>query len=407
MPPKSASACTRAIIYTLRLLVLLATSVATLAQTAPPLGYYDAAIGKTGTELKSALHNIIKNHTVLPYTSTTTDIWDALKVLDEDPLNPANVTLIYSGLSALKSDQSTGTSGTWNREHLWPQSFGLIALDANSRAKTDVFSLRAVNSSVNSSRGNKFYDFSVAPITPSAGAPGSTYDIDSWEPRDADKGQIARSLFYMAVRYDGTDPDVPDLELSDTPDPATYHFGKLSTILNWARNSPVANSERVRNQRIYADFQHNRNPFIDHPEFADLTFAGATQFAAWKSVHFTPAELSNPAVSGDMASGSGDGVPNLVKYAMHADPKVAVGSSPVAGTRQIIQGTSYVYLSFPHNRFATDASVTYESSTTLETWSPVAAEPVSIVTTDFETDHVTVRMPSQGTHFFVRVRITH
>ena len=85
-----------------------------------------------------------------------------------------------------------------------------MALSASSRAKTDLFNLRPIDTIVNSTRGNKFYDNATAPVTLVSGAPGSSYDGDSWEPRFADKGQIARSAFYIAVRYDGADADVLD-----------------------------------------------------------------------------------------------------------------------------------------------------------------------------------------------------
>ena len=78
---------------------------------------------------------------------------------------------------------------------------------------------------MNSSRGNKFYDETTPPGSSYPDAPLSNYDADSWEPRTEEKGLIARSMFYMAVRYDGTEPDVPDLELSDSPRAAQYRFG--------------------------------------------------------------------------------------------------------------------------------------------------------------------------------------
>ncbi|HEX8280834.1 MAG TPA: endonuclease, partial [Chthoniobacterales bacterium] len=187
------------------------------AESDAPIHYYDAAIGKTGPALKAALQSIIRNHTVIPYTAATTDTWDALKVLDQDPLDADSVLLIYSGLTALKSEQYTGSVGTWEREHLWPQSYGITALSSSSRAMKDLFNLRPIDRNVNGSRGNKFYDISTAPFSMHPEASGSTYDSNSWEARAADKGAIARSMFYMAVRYDGSDSDVPDLELSDSP----------------------------------------------------------------------------------------------------------------------------------------------------------------------------------------------
>lgn len=230
----------------------------------------------------------------------------------------------------MKSAQYNGTTGTWDREHLWPQSFGLVALSASSRAKTDIFNLRPIDTAVNSSRGNKYYDVSTLPSSSYSGAPASSYDIHSWEPRDADKGAIARSLFYMAVRYDGTDADVPDLELSDTPDAALYRFGKLSTLLAWNRQFPVTAAERQRNQRVYADYQHNRNPFIDHADYAEMVFAGATPGQAWKNTRFTAVELSDSQTSGDLADPDGDRLPNLLEYALNRNPK-GMETSPAGG----------------------------------------------------------------------------
>lgn len=125
-------------------LLIVATVARGFAQSEPPPSYYAPAIGTTGAALKAALHNVIKNHTVLPYTGTSTDTWDAVKMLDEDPADSASVVLIYSGLTNLKTNQYAGGvgAGKWDREHLFPQSFGLVAISASSRAKTDVFNLR-------------------------------------------------------------------------------------------------------------------------------------------------------------------------------------------------------------------------------------------------------------------------
>src|SRR5262245_58168719 len=121
-------------------------------EAAPPLNYYDAAQGKTGTQLRQALHSIIKGHTVIRYDSSSyIDSVDALGVLDEDPTNNNNVILIYSGWSVPKSNY--GVSG-WDREHLWPNSYGFdIDITTTWPALRDLFNLRPCDSGVNSSRG--------------------------------------------------------------------------------------------------------------------------------------------------------------------------------------------------------------------------------------------------------------
>ena len=99
-------------------LTIFITSYFAVAGQIPP-GYYDDAIGKTGQQLKTALHNIIKNHTAYPYSQTD----ELLMETDEDPNNPDNVILLYKGTSQAKSTFGGGAND-WNREHVWAKSHG-------------------------------------------------------------------------------------------------------------------------------------------------------------------------------------------------------------------------------------------------------------------------------------------
>jgi endonuclease I len=388
------------------ILCLLATALAAVGQALPPVSYYDAAIGQAGAGLKAALKNAIDGHMPLPYTAAATDTWDALKVLDEDPVNALNVLLVYSGYSVAKSEQWTGSTGIWDREHLWPQSYGLQALNADSRARRDIHNLNPCDVSVNSSRGNKYYDETTPPGTSYPDAPESSYDSDSWEPRAADKGPIARAMFYMATRYDGSDPDVPDLELSETPNSAMFRFGKLTTLLAWHRQYPVTAAEQRRNQIVFTSYQFNRNPFVDHPEWADMIFAGTTPLEAWRRVYFTAAELGNPALSGPNADLDGDGAATLLEYVFRTDPGEA-DAVPLTAYSAVIGPTRYVVLIFPRNRFATDMTISYEACADLAaTWLPVVPTASEVLVTDFETERVTVYFPAPEGRYFVRARVT-
>ncbi|MCX7626588.1 MAG: endonuclease [Candidatus Sumerlaeaceae bacterium] len=248
----------------------LALSVAAFAvlhiQAAPPTGYYDGANGLSGNALRQALHNIIKNHTVLPYTSnTTTDTRAALKILDEDPNNSNNVLLHYKGTSVSKA--SFGTS--WNREHLWPQSLGADVLPPN----TDLHHIFAEDVIINSSRGNSVFD-NVYPYHTNS-AYGNYWTGTRFEVRDPQKGDVARALFYMDVRYNGTSGE-PDLVLKNTVTPSYGEMGVLSTLLQWHQLDPPDAREQLRNDQVYALFQQNRNPFIDHPEYVYLIWGPVT-----------------------------------------------------------------------------------------------------------------------------------
>jgi len=228
--------------------------------TVPVEDYYRTAAGKTGNSLKTELHNIIDHHTELSYSA----VWEALKKTDEDPANANNVILLYTGRSQAKSTNGGGVDD-WNREHVWAKSHGDFGTAMGPG--TDLHHLRPTDVSVNSTRGNLDFDNGG---TEHSEALGNYFDSDSWEPRDEVKGDVARMLFYMAVRYEGDVSDEPDLELNNTVNNGTapYH-GKLSVLLQWNAQDPVDDRERRRNDIIYSDYQHNRNPFIDHPEWVN------------------------------------------------------------------------------------------------------------------------------------------
>ncbi|MBB2947697.1 endonuclease I [Actinoplanes lutulentus] len=238
-----------------------ATASPTVSSTAD--AYYAAAIGKSGTSLKNALHTIISsNVTTLSYDA----VWNALKVTDQDPANSSNVILLYSGTSRSKT-LNGGSTGNWNREHVWAQSHGDFGT-ANGPG-TDLHHLRPEDVTINAVRGNKDFDDGGTAVS---GASGNYTDSDSWEPRDAVKGDVARMLFYMAVRYQGDDA-WPDLEVNNAVNNGSNpYMGKLSTLVQWNAEDPPSTAEKTRNQVIYSSYQRNRNPFIDHPEWVSSIF---------------------------------------------------------------------------------------------------------------------------------------
>ncbi|TFD99908.1 endonuclease [Jeotgalibacillus sp. R-1-5s-1] len=221
-------------------------------------GYYADAEGLTGAALKQALHNIIDDHTEISYANA----WDALRNTDEDPANRNNVILLYTGKSISKFENG-GLVDQWNREHVWPQSKGDFGTTMGTG--TDLHALRPTDVTVNSSRQNLDFD-NGGRIHPEA--PDTFYDSDSWEPRDEVKGDIARMVFYMAVRYEGDAGEV-DLEVLDSVNVAGPYLGKLSTLKQWHEQDPVDAFERNRNETIFSDYQGNRNPFIDNPEYVE------------------------------------------------------------------------------------------------------------------------------------------
>ncbi|XP_048133842.1 uncharacterized protein LOC115744508 isoform X2 [Rhodamnia argentea] len=158
-------------------------------------------------------------------------------------------------------------------EHLWPRSYGLV----DRVSLSDLHNLRPSDINVNSSRGNKYYGecaFTSAKCLRPANkeaAIDTESDSKSWAPPRQVRGDIARALMYMAVCYGYHQPGGgSDLQLSDSPSIEKKEMGLLSTLLRWNKLDPPSREEKLRNDRICKFYQHNRNPFVDHPEYADL-----------------------------------------------------------------------------------------------------------------------------------------
>ncbi|MEZ8196338.1 endonuclease I family protein [Vibrio cortegadensis] len=240
-----------------------------------PDGYYDSALDKTGDELKLALNNIISTGiTKLPYSSSSFDVWDALMQTDEDPDNKDNVILMYTGRSQLKTFNASGNndSDAWNREHSYPKSNGEFN-DSRASAYTDIHHLRPTDASINSERSNLEFDNGGSPTIESPEA-GNKKDSDSFEPRDAVKGDVARMMFYMATRYEGKDTDDasnPDLELVSSVTDNGSALGNVCRLLEWNTEDPIDDFEFKRNSKIQ-DIQGNRNPFVDNAQWAEVIF---------------------------------------------------------------------------------------------------------------------------------------
>jgi endonuclease I len=230
---------------------LTAFSLFISLQAQVPNGYYNTAENKSDQALRSALHNIIDDHIEFPYTSSSTDTWDILQESDTDPSNSNNVILVYTRESVNGPQEYNGGSG-WNREHVWAKSRGDFGIEIGEG--TDVHNLRASNVQVNSTRTNYSFDnctFNSCELTY-----GNSYSSNAlvFEPRDEDKGDVARIIFYMDVRYEGDSGEL-DLEMTENILSVTSKLprhGVRSTLLEWHEMDPVDDFERNRNDVIYS-----------------------------------------------------------------------------------------------------------------------------------------------------------
>lgn len=231
-----------------------------------PVDYYTNTDNVTAASLRARLSDIINTGTT---KFSYKKVWDQLKFTDEDPCNTDNVLLLYTGRSQDKDlrDQGQNDPNSWNREHVWAKSHGFPA--KSQTAYTDIHHLRPADRSVNSSRSDRDFDDGG---TPQSEAPDTFKGDGTWEPREEVKGDVARMVFYMDVRYEGQG-NVPDLKLvKDKTSSGHAKLGSLCTLLKWHKLDPVDTWERRRNTRTFTR-QGNRNPFIDHPEWVDKIYS--------------------------------------------------------------------------------------------------------------------------------------
>ncbi|MFN8589379.1 MAG: endonuclease [Candidatus Eisenbacteria bacterium] len=234
-----------------------------------PAGYYDGTAGLKGSALMIKLHNIIKGHTVVSYSSLLTwfqitDIKPNGKVWDIYSDIPGG-TPPYEFTFGQTGNVSSSEGVTYNREHSTPQSW----FNQVSPPVSDAFHIYPTDGKVNGVRSNDAYGVVATPTFTSlngsksgpSATPGFTGNV--FEPIDAFKGDCIRSSFYMATRYLFEDSAWPG---GDPTVHAQLKPWAVAQYLQWHALDPVSWKERMRNGAIYT-FQHNRNPFIDHPEF--------------------------------------------------------------------------------------------------------------------------------------------
>ncbi len=254
-----------------------------------PSGYYDSLEGLSGAALKQAVQDIIANPLVRLHSYA--DIWDIIRTADQNPANSNQVWCMYIESPMAKLDQQVGSSivGKWNREHIFCQSRGGFEVSSNDSADginfwsstsaasvvdgvSDAHHIRAENGQENSSRNNKNFGTTTS-ATVYAGPSNSQ---GSWH------GDVARSLFYMAVRFNGLNVVNGDpSEYLPSTTTSSGNIGDLATLLNWNTTDPRDDFEMNRNNYIYT-WQMNRNPFIDYPLLVNYIF-GANFGQPWSA----------------------------------------------------------------------------------------------------------------------------
>ena len=252
-----------------------------LVAQVPPY-YSNIDFSLDGNALKAELSElIIDTHTnLIPYTSNSTDTWDIIHLSDADVSVQGNVILFYGYNDADNETindrtraityQSSGLCiGYWNREHVFAKSLANPSLVTDEPGPgTDVHNLRAADCQMNSRRNNNYF----------RDGSGNSFLDGEFYPGDEFKGDVARIIMYMYLRYpsqcEPSNIGVGSASYSD--------YGDMPNLfLDWNEEDPVSDFERDRNDVIYS-YQGNRNPFIDNPYLALKIWNGPDLVDSWE-----------------------------------------------------------------------------------------------------------------------------
>ena len=322
------------------LIFILLFSVFTLSAQIPA-GYYDAAVGKTEAALKTALFGKIGSHTALSYA----DLWNAFKTTDKRP--DGKVWDIYSNITnytfgANQCGNYSLEGDCYNREHSFPKSW----FNDATPMYTDLFHLYPSDGKVNGMRGNFPFGEVGSATYQSANSysklgsccyPG--YSGTVFEPNDELKGDLARTYFYMVTAYEDRVSGWSSEHLDGTSYPALNAWS-VALLLKWNAQDPVSQKEIDRNNAIYTNFQHNRNPFIDHPEFAEYIW-GTKKGQAWSESGSTSPTLFSPTSGSTVDFGT-------VIYQQTTTKTIVVSGMNLTGDLTLsISGADASYFSVP------------------------------------------------------------
>lgn len=243
--------------------------------------YYQNANGKKGSELKTALFNIIKNPSVVSYSG----LGEKYKLTDKRA--DGYLRDWYSNITNYTWTGSNGNSSEgagWNKEHTVPQSW----FNENSPMKSDIVHVVPTDCWVNNMRSSyplaevatiKKYSANYYSILGTCKTEGYTGTV--FEPNDEIKGDMARIYFYMATCYQDKISNWTKGESQKVFGNSSYPGLRdwvLAMFMRWSKQDPVDDVEIDRNNAVY-EVQGNRNPFVDYPGLEDYVWGDMTDVA--------------------------------------------------------------------------------------------------------------------------------
>lgn len=238
-----------------------------------PDGYYDALKDKKGAELKTAVHNIIKNANVLDYGSGKGSTWWGFYSTDNDN---GYVIDRYSNNRVKFVSRGAVASGM-NIEHSFPKSWWG---GSKNQAYKDLYNLMPSDSKANSSKSNYGMGFvtEVSYENDCIKVGDGDQGFKVWQPSTEWQGDFSRGYMYMATAYQNltwTGEGLNSLEKGDYPTLKTWAY-KL--YIKWCKADPVSQTEIDRNEAVYK-IQGNRNPFVDFPNLMEYIWGDSIDYA--------------------------------------------------------------------------------------------------------------------------------
>lgn len=367
---------------------------------------------RQGTNLLKNLKTILKNGQKYYSYENGENVWKMYEITDRDwDKSPASAISGYNSSTKKITGYTYNTSDPYihalyvnrdvnnqttawsdhqqtqwgiNREHVWPKAEGFDTSGAGG-ARGDPRHLMAGNGYANNIHSNYYYGYVASSGATDCGSKysnlsgnlrGTSKTLNTgtvFEPQDSDKGDIARSIFYMVARYnylsgsdsDGVDTNNPNLTLTqNVSDWSSSGYtstktnpgklGILTDLLAWHHADPVDEYEVHRNNLLYTNFTNNRNPFIDFPEWADFIWGTATyNGTTYQSYDSTPTGYATP--SSDTINGYNGG---------SSDPVSVTGVSLNKTSETITIGGSEALTATVSPWNATNRNVTWTSSNT-------------------------------------------
>lgn len=281
-----------------------ALSLALACSAAAPANYYNSCENKNGRNLLAALNGVIANHTTLSYKSLNTyypktdaypdgTLWD---IYSTKHWNPSQKCGNYSSVG-----------DCYNKEHSFPKSW----FDDASPMYSDLHHLYPTDGKVNGQRSNHPYgecangktlagSGSVKALGRLGSSTFSGYSGTVFEPDDEYKGDLARTYFYMAACYYTRTASWHSDMLAGNNFPLFKPWA-INLLLKWHRQDPVSQRELTRNDAVY-NVQHNRNPFIDHPELAEYIWGNKTD-ELWTASGLAETTINQPVDGADISLG--------------------------------------------------------------------------------------------------------